>query len=587
MTPTPHSPSSIIEAGRAVSFQYTEASSLARSGTATVDIVIPVYNEERALPGCLRTLHTRLREGFPFPWRITVADNASTDATLAVARDLAEELPGVTVVHLDRKGRGLALRTVWGESDADIVTYMDVDLSTGLDGLLPLVAPLASGHSGIAIGSRLAPGARTVRGARREIVSRCYNGIIRLTHGVRFTDAQCGFKAARTEVLKPLLRVTRDDAWFFDTELLLLAEHNGLRVHEVPVDWVEDVDTRVDVISTATDDLKGLWRMARLKASGAGRVPLPHRPAPRAEHPDAVLAPSTKRSVLSWELGCFVAIGVASTAGQALLYWLLRDWWSPVVANLVSLVVPTLLNTEANRRLTFRYTTASPARAHLGAGVLFVVGYLVTSGAVLWFKSGHPQASSAAETLVLACASVVVTAIRFTVLRTSVFRSRTRSVVRRRLGQRVRGVGHRRNRSRQPFSIEEVLLRVQAILRRTAGAGTPPMTETVLRYADLELDEDAHEVHRAGEYVPLSPTEFKLLSYLMANAGHVVSKAQILDHVWSYDFAGDARIIETYVRYLRKKINRLDPPLIHTVRGIGYCLRLPREQGGEAQKHSR
>ncbi|WP_229858390.1 GtrA family protein [Streptomyces poonensis] len=166
--------------------------------------------------------------------------------------------------------------------------------------------------------------------------------------------------------------------------------------------------------------------MARPKASGTARVPLPRRPAPTAEHPDAVLASSGKRAVLSWELACFVAIGIASTAGQALLYWLLRGWWPPAVANLVSLVVLTVLNTEANRRLTFRHTTASPARAHLGAGALFVLGYLMTSGAVLWFKNADPQASPAAETLVLACASVVVTALRFTVLRTSVFRARTR-----------------------------------------------------------------------------------------------------------------------------------------------------------------
>lgn len=130
----------------------------------------------------------------------------------------------------------------------------------------------------------------------------------------------------------------------------------------------------------------------------------------------------------------------------------------------------------------------------------------------------------------------------------------------------------------KPFSIEEVLLRIEAILRRT-GAVPPPRPDAplVLRYADLELDETAHEVHRAGEYVPLSPTEFKLLAYLLENATRVVNKVQILDHVWSYDFAGDARIVETYIKYLRKKVDRVDPPLIHTVRGVGYCLRLPRE----------
>ncbi|MFE7278342.1 GtrA family protein [Streptomyces sp. NPDC057623] len=210
---------------------------------------------------------------------------------------------------------------------------------------------------------------------------------------------------------------------FFDTELLLLAEHNGLRIHEVPVDWVEDVDTRVDVLNTARDDLRGLWRMARLKASGGARVDVRPRPAPAAEHPDAVLAPSARRGALSWEVGCFLAIGVVSTVGQAPLYWLLRGWWSPAVANLVSLLALTVLNTEANRRLTFRHSTAPPARVHLGAGGLFVIGYLVTSGAVLWFKWIDPGASAAAETAVLVTASVAVTCVRFAVLRLAVFNS--------------------------------------------------------------------------------------------------------------------------------------------------------------------
>ncbi|MGW0932027.1 response regulator transcription factor [Streptomyces sp. NPDC002644] len=135
----------------------------------------------------------------------------------------------------------------------------------------------------------------------------------------------------------------------------------------------------------------------------------------------------------------------------------------------------------------------------------------------------------------------------------------------------------------KPFNIEEVLLRIQAILRRTLGQDAL-LPDTVLRYADLELDETAHEVHRAGQYVQLSPTEFKLLSYLLDNAGRVLGKAQILDHVWGYDFAGDSRVVETYVKYLRKKIDRFEPPLIHTVRGVGYCLRLPRENQGPSDR---
>ncbi|WP_233359041.1 bifunctional glycosyltransferase family 2/GtrA family protein [Thermomonospora amylolytica] len=391
--------------------------------TVTVEIVVPVHNEERALAGCVRTLHGHLRKRLPFPWRITVADNASTDRTLRVARELAAELPGVGVVHLDRKGRGLALRTAWNASDADIVAYMDVDLSTGLDGLLPLLAPLASGHSDLAIGSRLAPGARTVRGPRRELISRCYNTLLRAGLGARFSDAQCGFKAARAEAVRPLLAVTSDDSWFFDTELLVLAEHNGLRIHEVPVDWVEDLDSRVDVVRTAVEDLRGMWRLARMKASGAADAAVPRRPAPSAEHPDAVPGSG---SFLLWELGCFALIGVFSTVGQALVYWLLRPALSAPLANLVSLVILTVLNTEANRRLTFRGSTAGAGRAHLGAGALFLVGYAVTSVAVLLFQRLVPDASYAAEAVVLAVTSVLVTALRFAVLRTAVFR-RSRS----------------------------------------------------------------------------------------------------------------------------------------------------------------
>ncbi|WP_405907666.1 MULTISPECIES: response regulator transcription factor [unclassified Streptomyces] len=136
----------------------------------------------------------------------------------------------------------------------------------------------------------------------------------------------------------------------------------------------------------------------------------------------------------------------------------------------------------------------------------------------------------------------------------------------------------------KPFSIEEVLLRIEAILRRTAPSAEWQAVPSVLRYADLELDEGAHEVHRAGQYIALSPTEFKFLAYLLSNAGQVVSKVQILDHVWSYDFAGDSRIIETYVRYLRRKIDCFEPPLIHTVRGVGYCLRLPRDHAGTSDQ---
>jgi glycosyltransferase involved in cell wall biosynthesis len=202
---------------------------------------------------------------------ITIADNASVDGTLGVAKSLAAELEGVRVIHLDAKGRGRALKAAWLASEAAVVAYMDVDLSTDLKALLPLVAPLVSGHSQLATGSRLARGARTKRGPKREFISRAYMLVLRLSLGVGFTDAQCGFKAVRADVAKQLLPRVEDNTWFFDTELLVLAQRAGMRLHEVPVDWTDDPDSRVKIVKTALDDLRGVLRL-RFGASG------PHKP---------------------------------------------------------------------------------------------------------------------------------------------------------------------------------------------------------------------------------------------------------------------------------------------------------------------
>ena len=233
----------------------------ARLEEPLIDIVIPVYNEERDLGPSVRRLHDYLGSDFPFPAVITIADNASRDGTLAVAQGLANELTRVRVVHLDKKGRGRALRAAWLQSDAKVVAYMDVDLSTDLKALLPLVAPLLSGHSDLAIGSRLARGSRVKRGLKREFISRCYMMVLRLALGAGFTDAQCGFKGVRTSVAKQLLPLVKDEAWFFDTELLILAQRAGLRIHEVPVDWTDDPDSRVAIMRTSIEDLRGVLRL--------------------------------------------------------------------------------------------------------------------------------------------------------------------------------------------------------------------------------------------------------------------------------------------------------------------------------------
>jgi glycosyltransferase involved in cell wall biosynthesis len=236
-----------------------------------VEVTVPVYNEEKVLEQSVRLLHSYLTDNLPFDFVITIADNASTDGTFAIAQRLRTELPRVRAVHLDRKGRGLALRHVWSSSEADIVAYMDADLSTDLDAFLPLIAPLLSGHSDLSVGSRLAHGAQVVRGPKREIISRVYNLLLRTVLSARFSDAQCGFKAGRTEVIKALLPAVADDTWFFDTELLMLAQRKGLRIYQVPVTWTEDPDSTVEIVRTVLADLRGVARLRFGSRSSNGR----------------------------------------------------------------------------------------------------------------------------------------------------------------------------------------------------------------------------------------------------------------------------------------------------------------------------
>lgn len=238
--------------------------------TPAVDIVIPVYNEQCVLDVNVRKLHQYLTQHFSFSFQIIIADNASTDATLEVARGLSRALPQVSVLHLDRKGRGRALRAAWRQSEADVVAYMDVDLSTDLSALNELLVPLLEQRGDLAIGSRLAPGAKVTRGIKREVISRGYNLLLHMLLGVGFSDAQCGFKAGRREVIQALLADVEDDAWFFDTELLYLAQRNKLAIDEVPVCWVDDPDSRVKILTTAREDLRGVMRLR--EGAGKGRV---------------------------------------------------------------------------------------------------------------------------------------------------------------------------------------------------------------------------------------------------------------------------------------------------------------------------
>ncbi|HEY7295689.1 MAG TPA: dolichyl-phosphate beta-glucosyltransferase [Dehalococcoidia bacterium] len=230
-------------------------------GTITVDTVIPVYNEAHVLAESVQTLHAFLTAHLPYPFRIVIADNASTDTTLAVAHQLAQTLPAVQVLHLGEKGRGRALRQAWLGSEASILSYMDVDLSTELAAYPALIRAIAEEGYDLATGSRLARGAQTTRSLKREALSRGYNLLIKALLWTRFSDAQCGFKALSQRAARVLVPLVANNEWFFDTELLVLAEKKGYRVKDLPVRWVEDPDTRVRLGHTIAQDLRGLWRL--------------------------------------------------------------------------------------------------------------------------------------------------------------------------------------------------------------------------------------------------------------------------------------------------------------------------------------
>jgi putative flippase GtrA len=377
-----------------------------------LDVVIPVYNEERDLGVCVRRLHEFLGDGFPFSARITIADNASTDATLDVANYLAGELDGVRVVHLHHKGRGRALRAVWEVSDAQVVAYMDVDLSTDLNGLLPLVAPLVSGHSDLAIGTRLAKSSRVVRGPKREFISRCYNLILKASLHARFSDAQCGFKAMRTDVARKLLPLVQDGEWFFDTELLVIAERAGLRIHEVPVDWIDDPDSRVDIVDTARKDLLGVWRVSKGLASGA--LPVNELRAAIGREPLVYGVPPG----MVGQLVRFAIIGVVSTLAYMVLYMLLQPLTGAQSANFLALLITAIGNTAANRAFTFGVRGTTKAVSHQAQGLLiFAFTWGLTSGSLFVLHHWAPAAAVHVELTVLVVANLVATVIRFVALR--------------------------------------------------------------------------------------------------------------------------------------------------------------------------
>ena len=383
------------------------------AAVTTLDVVIPVYNEEVDLAASVQRVREHLST-LPWTYRITIADNASIDGTAVVARRLAHTFEEVQVMHLAEKGRGRALKRVWSGSTSAVLVYMDVDLSTDLKALLPLVAPLISGHSDLAIGSRLRHNSQVTRGPKRELISRSYNLLLRGTLRTRFSDAQCGFKAIRADVAREVLPLVEDNAWFFDTELLVLAERSGLRIHEVAVDWVDDPDSRVDIARTALDDVKGIARLGRGLLRGT-------IPVQEVSGRLGRVSADAGGGRLGMQVVMFALVGVASTVAYAALYLWFRGAMPAQAANLLALLLTTIANTATNRRFTFGVRGPERALRHQVQGlVIFAIGLAVT-GAALRLRDASGTNHHGVEVAVLTTANLVVTVMRFVAMRAWVF----------------------------------------------------------------------------------------------------------------------------------------------------------------------
>lgn len=381
------------------------------SSPLDLDIVLPVRNEAEALPASVLELHRFLSDSQDsLTWQITIADNASTDDTPDIAVSLAATLTNIRVVRLEEKGRGRALRQAWSTSSAEVLAYMDIDLSTDLRALPPLIAPLLSGHSDLAIGSRLKHSSRVVRSTKRETLSRGYNLLLHTVLGASFSDAQCGFKAVTKRAAERLMPLTADDQWFFDTELLLLAERCGLRIAEVAVDWFDDPHSTVDVAGTVRDDLKGIARMS---------WPNPVRDAAVAEARTQIgRLPLQAAPPLTAQLMRFGFIGLASTLCFSLLFLTFHSFMGAQWANFFALAISAVANTMVNRRLTFGVKDPATAGVHLFQGLLvFAATWALTSGALTLLTTASAPASPWETLLLLTGANAVATVLRFLVLR--------------------------------------------------------------------------------------------------------------------------------------------------------------------------
>ena len=374
--------------------------------TTTVDLVVPVYNEEATLASSVETL-VAADTGPGTDVTIIIADNASTDSTPRTAAALAAAHPNVEYVRLEQKGRGRALSRVWQASTADIVAYTDVDLATDIRALEPMVEVIRSGLADVAIASRLRPGLEVERGVRREIISRCYNRLLKLSLGAGFSDAQCGFKAMSAQAARELLPVVEDTEWFFDTELLARAEWAGYRIHEFGTDWIDDPDSSVDVLATAWKDIRGIVRLRR-----GGPV-----------HATSELpAPNTGAQILH-----FIDVGLISTVLYATIFLFGSQVVSAATANIIALLLSTVANTALNRSHTFGVRSPHRRLTAQVKGLAVFCLCLAFTSAGLAVADGFTGAWASIGTLaLLTAANLAATVVRFVLMRTWVFARGTR-----------------------------------------------------------------------------------------------------------------------------------------------------------------
>ena len=386
-----------------IAWQEPEAqtASTATRPPTTVDLVVPVYNEEAGLAASVETL-LAADSGRTTEVTVIIADNASTDSTPEIGARLAATHPNVEYVRLEEKGRGRALSQVWRASNAEVVAYTDVDLATDIRVLDPMVEVIRSGLADVAIASRLLPGLEVSRGVKREIISRCYNRLLKFSLGVGFSDAQCGFKALSARAAQELLPEVEDEEWFFDTELLARAEWAGYRIHEFGTDWTDDPDSSVDVVATAWKDIKGI---VRLRSSG------------RSWDGHEVPAPNTGAQILH-----FIDVGIISTLLYAVLYLFGIQVVSSAVANIGALLISTVMNTGLNRSHTFG--VRSPHRrfvSQLKGFAAFGLCLAFTSAGLAVSAGFTGEWANIATLAVLTAANLAATIVRFVLMRTWVF----------------------------------------------------------------------------------------------------------------------------------------------------------------------